>query len=378
MTYWRIRRGNTPMVGPVNTERVIRGIEAGRIPIDAEVQRVGDETWARIAQIPEFNEAYVSSGQSEPPTRILGSSLTPPADLDEGATRIMSPGALGAPPVPRGLNALPQPPKPPTLPKVAAARTTARAIPVAAVRAAQLAPQAPVAHAAPAAPPPHAAPPAPLPHAPPAPPQHAAPAARPADARSAVQEAFASDPPGIDDERTRIMEPSSRALPDVGRSRAFDGGKRPQRERQAPPEPSALHGGRLPPKPAPLSASTGDGVSQSDITQLRDAIEEDEAEEARRSQPTERPQHQSAGSAAVAIAVGAHIPGGDRAGRPAVASTPPSPELPSFSLHPDHDRTSPALRALRRGPERTIRILVFVILVLCVALGISIVMHLRG
>ena len=58
MTYWRLRRGNTPMVGPVNTERIIRGIEAGRIPFDAEVQRVGDETWAHIGEIPEFSAAY--------------------------------------------------------------------------------------------------------------------------------------------------------------------------------------------------------------------------------------------------------------------------------------------------------------------------------
>jgi hypothetical protein len=355
MTYWRIRRGNAPMVGPVNTERVIRGIEAGRIPIDAEVQRVGDESWTRIAQVPEFNEAYAGSGQSEPPTRIVGPSVAPPTDLDEGETRIMSPGALGAPAVPRGLGALPHPPKPPRMAKAPAARTTARAIPVAAVRAPQAAP--------------------PAPSVPPAPARRAAPVARPADTRSAVQEPFASDPPGIDDERTRVMAPVSHALPDPSRSHTAESTRRPQLDRPSAAESQA---GRLPPRPLPLSAWTRDEVSQSDVTQLRDAIEEDEAEEARRSHPAERAQHQSAGSPAVAIAVGAHVPGGDRAARPTIASTPPDPVLPSVSLHPDHDRTSPALRALQYGPQRTIKILLVVIVLLFVALCLSIAMQLRG
>lgn len=361
MTYWRIRRGSTPMVGPVNTERVIRGIEAGRIPIDAEVQRVGDETWAHIAQVPEFGEAYASSGQSEPPTRILGSSVAPPADFDEGATRVMSPGTLGAPALPRGVGALPQPPKPPNLAKSPAARTTARAIPVAAVRAPPAAPPAPVQRAGR-----------------PAPVQSAAPSARLGGALSSAQEPFASDPPGIDDERTRVMSPGSRALPDASPTHAAESLRRAQHEQPPAAESSAVRGGRLPPRPLPPSTSTGDGVSQSDVTQLRDAIEEDEVDEARRSHPSEHQRNPSGGSAALAIAVGAHIPGGHRAGRPAIASTPPAAEVPSFSLHPDHDRTSPALRALRQGPERTIKILVLVVVLLSVALCISIAMHLHG
>jgi hypothetical protein len=348
MTYWRLRRGNTPMVGPVNTERIIRGIEAGRIPFDAEVQRVGDETWAHIGEIPEFSAAYVTSGSSEPPTRIVGASEVPPADFDEGSTRIMSPGALRPPSLPRQVGALPHPPKPPRLAKAPASRTTARAIPRA----------------------PRAISPA---HGP-----HPTPTDRPADSPSGPNEPLASDPPGLDDERTRIMAPAPRAPLAASRSHAAENTRSLQRDNASSAESSADRAGRLPPRPLPPSVSAQDGVSQSDVTQLRDAVEEDEPEDARRPRLAERQQLQSAGSAGVAIVVGAHVPGGDRPGRSTIASTPPAPGLPSVSLHPDHDRTSPALRALRHGPERLIKILVLVIVILSVLLCISIAMHLRG
>lgn len=348
MTDWRIRRGNAPIIGPVPTERVIRAIESGRLPSDAEVQRIGQETWTRITDIAEFNQAYAAvAGSSEPPTRIMGSSVAPASDHDDEATRIMTPGAMGAPPVPRGLGALSRPPEPPRF-KPAAARTTARAIPFTATRGRDAAP--PVQRA-------------------PAPSNRPDPGPR----------AFPSDP-GLDDERTRVMAPASRPLMNDAHAHGPKSTRKPEQDRPRFAESSAVRTGRLPPRPHPPTTPGRDEVSQSDITQLRDAIEEDEAEEARRSHPSERhpPRQSAAPMENLAIAVGAHIPGGDRAGKAASASVPPRAVLPSVSVHPDHDRTSPALRALRHGPAQTIRILVVIVVILTVALCVSITMQLRG
>ena len=102
------------------------------------------------------------------------------------------------------------------------------------------------------------------------------------------------------------MTPASHALPDASRSHAAETMGGPQQDKSSTAESSAERAGRLPPRPLPLSVSTRDGVSQSDVTQLRDAVEEDEPEDARRLRLSERPQLHSAGSAGVAIVVGAH------------------------------------------------------------------------
>ena len=54
MVEWMVREGGSEPIGPVTTELVIRGILAGRVAQNAEVCRLGDNSWRRIDSVPEF------------------------------------------------------------------------------------------------------------------------------------------------------------------------------------------------------------------------------------------------------------------------------------------------------------------------------------
>lgn len=51
---WYVTRRGAPIVGPVDSERIERGLSAHRVPTDSVVCRVGDDRWRLIGEVPEF------------------------------------------------------------------------------------------------------------------------------------------------------------------------------------------------------------------------------------------------------------------------------------------------------------------------------------
>lgn len=54
---WYVTRNNAPVIGPVDTDRVQRGLASARVPPDCVVCRVGDDRWRPIGDVPEFERA---------------------------------------------------------------------------------------------------------------------------------------------------------------------------------------------------------------------------------------------------------------------------------------------------------------------------------
>ncbi len=120
MTQWKLRRrGRT--VGPLPTSELLRALQLGRVPLDSEAQRVGDDGWAPLASFPEFAEEIAR----DTPTHIMSSpwfldsssqrdraqfSDSDPTEVFPEGTPLpgVAQGNLGVPPmpapnVPRGL-----------------------------------------------------------------------------------------------------------------------------------------------------------------------------------------------------------------------------------------------------------------------------------
>lgn len=51
---WYVTRSDAPVIGPVDTDRVQRGLASSRVPVDCVVCRVGDARWRPIGSVPEF------------------------------------------------------------------------------------------------------------------------------------------------------------------------------------------------------------------------------------------------------------------------------------------------------------------------------------
>jgi len=64
MANWHVRHGDGDAVGPIGTDLVVRGLMAGRVPLDALVRREGDERWTPVARVAEFREAALHAGRS--------------------------------------------------------------------------------------------------------------------------------------------------------------------------------------------------------------------------------------------------------------------------------------------------------------------------
>lgn len=71
MKTWYVRAEGNKVSGPVSEELVVRGILAGKVPVDAKVLAVGDEQWRSIAVVAQFGDAI---RQVAPPPE----SLRPP------------------------------------------------------------------------------------------------------------------------------------------------------------------------------------------------------------------------------------------------------------------------------------------------------------
>jgi hypothetical protein len=190
MTEWWVRQGGSAPIGPVSTELVIRGIDAGKVSNEAEVCQVGGKEWLPIDMVSEF-VGYTFDDEAA--TRVVDS----PWFESEAARSMRQPSAASArlppPPPARSGPGRMGPPPPPS--------------------------RAPV----------HAPPPsrAPL-HAPP---PSRAPVARPAPSRVPITAPLQSSPvrpppaPAAaaydesDDAATRVASPLSEVSP---RSYAFD------------------------------------------------------------------------------------------------------------------------------------------------------------
>jgi hypothetical protein len=120
MAEWHVRQAGSRPIGPVSTELVIRGIEAGKVDLTAEVCRVGSRDWMPIDMVDEFAHVAVDE---EAATRVTESPWfadQPSSPVAASQPRIAPPPApkpsssLGLPraraPLPSAPRAAPPPP----------------------------------------------------------------------------------------------------------------------------------------------------------------------------------------------------------------------------------------------------------------------------
>lgn len=197
MTEWWVRQGGSAPIGPVSTELVIRGIDAGKVSNEAEVCQVGGNDWLPIDMVSEF-VGYTFDDEAA--TRVVDS----PWFESEAARSMRAPSAASArlppPPPARSSPGRMVPPPPPSRAPLAPPPPSRAPV------------VAPPASRAPVAPPPSRAPVPPGPSRPPVTaPLHSAPRQQAAPAAAAYDES--------DDAATRVASPMSEVSP---RSYAFD------------------------------------------------------------------------------------------------------------------------------------------------------------
>ncbi len=92
MTQWRLRRrGRT--VGPIPTSELLRALQLGKVPIDSEAQKVGEDDWAPLAEFPEFAEEVAR----DTPTHIMSAPwfLEPAVRSDKSSPPRPDPSDIG-------------------------------------------------------------------------------------------------------------------------------------------------------------------------------------------------------------------------------------------------------------------------------------------
>ena len=102
MVDWYVRHQGEDAIGPVDAELLVRGIAAGKVPVDAEVCEAGTDEWLPLEAIEDFQDALPDDGVQ---TRVIESPWfmnqtnrsTPGATLpgaysedDDAATRVAS------------------------------------------------------------------------------------------------------------------------------------------------------------------------------------------------------------------------------------------------------------------------------------------------
>lgn len=102
MEWWVTSGGQSP-VGPASTARVLRGIEAGVIPLGCLVCEVGGSAWRRLDEVPEFREAAAQRGRAgaEPATQVdldlsVGGAGLAPFDAAEPEHTVVEQGGASA------------------------------------------------------------------------------------------------------------------------------------------------------------------------------------------------------------------------------------------------------------------------------------------
>src|SRR5258707_1190292 len=94
MADWYVIAEDGEPVGPVETELVVRGISAGKIPLGSKVCAVSETTWMSLSAVPEFAAAIRAVAPPPPPPTQPNAALeiTPTASRGQGEDQ----GSAGA------------------------------------------------------------------------------------------------------------------------------------------------------------------------------------------------------------------------------------------------------------------------------------------
>jgi len=63
MDWWVTQSGQDP-VGPVTTELLLKGIDAGKVPIEALVCEVGGQSWRALGEVAPFADAVARQSRA--------------------------------------------------------------------------------------------------------------------------------------------------------------------------------------------------------------------------------------------------------------------------------------------------------------------------
>lgn len=89
---WNIRRDGSKTIGPVTTELVVRGLMAGKIPHDCEVQKKGETKWTSILEVDAFHDATqattVQAVARHSAAEAATTMMERPPDMEEGGPEI--------------------------------------------------------------------------------------------------------------------------------------------------------------------------------------------------------------------------------------------------------------------------------------------------
>jgi hypothetical protein len=75
---WWVTQGGQQPIGPVSTELVVRGIAAGRVPLDSYVCEVGGAAWTPVRDVRHFAEAVAIAAALKVDDRPSGRSPSLP------------------------------------------------------------------------------------------------------------------------------------------------------------------------------------------------------------------------------------------------------------------------------------------------------------
>jgi hypothetical protein len=75
---WWVTQGGQQPIGPVSTELVVRGIAAGRVPLDSFVCEVGGTAWSPVRDVRHFAEAVAIAAALKVDERPSGRAASLP------------------------------------------------------------------------------------------------------------------------------------------------------------------------------------------------------------------------------------------------------------------------------------------------------------
>lgn len=135
MTDWLVRQSGSEPIGPVSTDLVIRGLQAGRVEATAVVCRVGTGDWRLVSEFAEFAQFVFDDAETNvtdspwfdhngPPSRAPATQAlgAPPTRQSAGVTAPRQGLGLPAPPQAVAARSAPMPPSRPSRGLVAGQR----------------------------------------------------------------------------------------------------------------------------------------------------------------------------------------------------------------------------------------------------------------
>ena len=85
---WWVTQGGQEPVGPVSTELVVRGLAAGRVPLDSYVCEVGGSAWKPVRDVRDFTEAVAIAAALKVEERPSGRATLPRFDASDDRTMV--------------------------------------------------------------------------------------------------------------------------------------------------------------------------------------------------------------------------------------------------------------------------------------------------